>query len=492
MVRHMKRSSFGSTEASTHHGNARPAQAENGYPEEQPLEWLERIETWQQDLSTVIRELAQGLGQLREQVGQQARALKHNEQVVSELMAENARLVEWTSHAGRQVETLEARVRQLEEPLPNFQPEHRLTQERVVPEPVKREPSKRKPFNRRYTALAFVLFVLAGIAMGSAVVLFFKQQDQVTVSPLDGPKAPERSSLPAKEPLEASPNTLFIKDGEAPMQVNPRADQPRKLEQGPMVRDPSTPAPAPDAPFGAAKSAKDTRSQAVRERIVQASQEIPHLRVHNVSGNEDEAIPLDIAVDLPPSEHALSVEIRGLPAEARLSAGTQGNGWWRLSPADLEELTVTPPRDSDEDLRLSVRLVEEAGKTVTQAAGTVTVNAVADTPALAVRVADGDQYTAIPIEIHVASSDRDGSETLAIFISGIPETAKLSAGKQRPDGVWILSAHQLPGLILTPQANSPSKIELRVTAVATESSNGDTSSTSRIVKFRVFPADQPH
>ncbi len=70
--------------------------------------------------------------------------------------------------------------------------------------------------------------------------------------------------------------------------------------------------------------------------------------------------------------------------------------------------------------------------------------------------------------------DRDGSESLALVITGVPVGATLSAGTQNPDGSWTLippspnSLAPFPGLTLTPPANFSGTINLTVTAIATE------------------------
>ena len=80
--------------------------------------------------------------------------------------------------------------------------------------------------------------------------------------------------------------------------------------------------------------------------------------VTDVTGSEDTAIPLDIAValaDTDGSESITSVVISGVPAGATLSAGSDdGNGTWTVAPGDLDGLTITPPEHYSGDFELSV------------------------------------------------------------------------------------------------------------------------------------------
>jgi large repetitive protein len=53
------------------------------------------------------------------------------------------------------------------------------------------------------------------------------------------------------------------------------------------------------------------------------------------------------------------------------------------------------------------------------------------------------------LNIAAASTDRDGSERVSVFIADVPAGATLSAGQQDDNGVWQLSASELVGLTIT-------------------------------------------
>jgi hypothetical protein len=78
-------------------------------------------------------------------------------------------------------------------------------------------------------------------------------------------------------------------------------------------------------------------------------------------------------------------------------------------------------------------------------------------PKLTVQDAQGNEDTAIGLTISARVTDP--SETLSIIISGLPESAILSAGKRIEDGAYLLTATQLVGLTITPppisKARSP-------------------------------------
>ncbi|MBF0171114.1 MAG: hypothetical protein HQK87_08510, partial [Nitrospinae bacterium] len=210
----------------------------------------------------------------------------------------------------------------------------------------------------------------------------------------------------------------------------------------------------------------------------------PTLVLQDASGVEDRMIPLDIAAaltDLDGSE-SLTITLSGLPDGALLSAGIDnGDGSWTLTPAELTGLTLTPPADSDQDFTIAVAATatERAGGDATTTFGSLAVSLApdADAPVLALHDISGVEDRAIPLDLTAALADQDGSETLAITISGLPDGAVLSAGTANGDGSWSLVPDQLAGLTLTPPANSDQGFSLTVAAVATEADGGATATT---------------
>jgi hypothetical protein len=70
----------------------------------------------------------------------------------------------------------------------------------------------------------------------------------------------------------------------------------------------------------------------------------------------------------------------------------------------------------------------------------VTVNPVADLPSLSVSAATGNEDSAIALSITTGLLDTDGSETLSIAVTGVPNGAVLSAGTtvlSPINGVWM-------------------------------------------------------
>ena len=215
----------------------------------------------------------------------------------------------------------------------------------------------------------------------------------------------------------------------------------------------------------------------------------PTLTVRDASGSEDTPIPLDIKVQTPGDAATLIITMRGVPSGATLSAGERITDGWRLSPSDLEGISVAPPPNSDKDFELSLQLEDTATNTaIEHRTLRVSLNAVADPPSLHAIGAIGDQFTAMPLQIKSRLTDRDGSESMVIELSGLPHSAILSAGKREADGTWVLTAPELSGLVLTPQEDSPSRVVLKITAIAVESSNNATATTEATVHLGIVAA----
>src|SRR5882672_5738271 len=117
----------------------------------------------------------------------------------------------------------------------------------------------------------------------------------------------------------------------------------------------------------------------------------PTLTVTPTSGNEDTAIALGshIAAALTDTDgsEALAIKIAGVPTGATLSAGTNnGGGIWSLTPAQIAGLTITPPKNADAAMSLTVTATStesNGGATASKSAVlAVQVTGVADAPTL--------------------------------------------------------------------------------------------------------------
>jgi Ca2+-binding RTX toxin-like protein len=189
------------------------------------------------------------------------------------------------------------------------------------------------------------------------------------------------------------------------------------------------------------------------------------------SGNEDSWIPLDLGLsgaDQDGGSETVDVAVTGLPAGARLNHGSYdlSTGSWVLSPTDLADLAVLPPRNFSGDMNVGVRVtVTESGGDVRSDDFTLTVHLAPVSDAAIVSTnAHGLEDQPVALNLSVSPGDTTGTPEAitAIRIHGVPTGATLSVGTRTADGTWTLSPAQLPGLTLTPPAQWSGTISLGV------------------------------
>ncbi len=142
-------------------------------------------------------------------------------------------------------------------------------------------------------------------------------------------------------------------------------------------------------------------------------------------GAEDTSIliqPAFLTSDMDGSETwSEFTQVAGVPAGASLSRGTEiAPGLWQVATADLRGglVSVRPAEHSDADftLTLTATLTDSGNGTSVSRSVTgthrVTVDAVADAPALSASDVAGDEDQPIALNLSAALVDSDGSEIL--------------------------------------------------------------------------------
>ncbi|MFN3236993.1 MAG: PilC/PilY family type IV pilus protein, partial [Pseudomonadales bacterium] len=170
------------------------------------------------------------------------------------------------------------------------------------------------------------------------------------------------------------------------------------------------------------------------------------------------------------------------PATLTIAGGTDqddfdltGNALTFSSAPDFEA-----PADSNGDNVYVVDIRAFDGVNQSFQTITVTVQPVAD-PVATFNVtpnAAGNEDTAIGLGISATLTDTDGSETLSYQITNVPTGASFNAGSDAGGGTWNFAAGDVAGLTITPPAHDDSNFTLSVTAIATETLNGDTQTTA--------------
>ncbi|MFC3127674.1 hypothetical protein ACFOD4_21635 [Pseudoroseomonas globiformis] len=224
----------------------------------------------------------------------------------------------------------------------------------------------------------------------------------------------------------------------------------------------------------------------------------------SIRGYEDTAIPVKVAFSTPDKDGserwAEWTTISGMPADAALSQGVLlSDGRWQVRTAELAagRISLLPPKDSDVDIPLTFSTVlsdSGNGKTVSRTIVTRTTAVlvgVADMPVAGAADVSGLEDQPIPLHLHAALIDTDGSEHLVLTLAGLPAGAVLSAGTRQPDGTWRLQPDHLAGLTVTMPRDYSGSQTLTFTARAVERDGDAAVSVHRFTVQTEAVADTP-
>ncbi len=322
---------------------------------------------------------------------------------------------------------------------------------------------------------------------GSDTLKFEEHFDEATSHERTATENKSTTRLAQPAATETPPEDLPLENSSQERNTATVSESQQKSEIGEPV-DPSTQTPT-TAPGSAPEPVPD------HEIITESSASAPILTTADAIGIEDTMIAIDISSQLTDTDgsESLAITIGGVPEGAFLSAGTsRGNGEWQLTPDQLENLSLTPPANSDEAFSLTVTATSTESHGGQQNSRSEIIDffieAVPDTPELTTVAATGTEDTAITLDISTALTDLDGSETLsAITLSGLPEGSIVSAGTQNIDGSWSVAQDDLEGLQLTPPKDYSDNFEINVSVTATDS-NGSSSTSTAVLPVTITTA----
>jgi hypothetical protein len=227
------------------------------------------------------------------------------------------------------------------------------------------------------------------------------------------------------------------------------------------------------------------------------------------SGNEDTRINLNLGLTSGDSHETLSLTLTGVAGDSHFYAGAgsntaigtdHGNGTWSFTGAEVAQiqaggLFIQPPAhwsdwntgDNGGGMHLAATLTSttapdaETGQAATASSSLafdLHVASVADAPNLAggnLLAEAGAQ--SVPLDLRSSLTDTDGSESLSLRITGLPDDASLNHGVRNADGSWSLGSDDLQGLAISTTARDAGTSTMHVVATATET-NGSQASTS--------------
>ena len=257
--------------------------------------------------------------------------------------------------------------------------------------------------------------------------------------------------------------------------------------------------------------------QQIFDVTVVAVADTPTLSVAPLTVNEDTEIDftgLSAALTDTDGSETLSVTISGIPAGARIFDNQDleiavVDGTVEITDpseiAALSQFSIIPPPDDDSDFQLTATATSTESENQDQASiqqtFDVTVIAVADAPTLATTAISGNEDTQIDFTgLASALTDTDGSETLSVVISRIPDGALVFDDNDEKvdveEGVaTITDPDRLAALNLfsvKPPPDDDTDFTLTVTATTTETANGDQASVEQTFNVTVVAvADAP-
>ena len=246
----------------------------------------------------------------------------------------------------------------------------------------------------------------------------------------------------------------------------------------------------------------------------------------SASGKEDAKIDLSISPSSSDSSETFNVTIKDIPAGAKIFYNgveqslqfDSGTGKYFVVLEDFKPdaskggVQLMPPANSNQDFSLKVSA--ESVDSLTLDGTPYVVKSVAkelDIKVSVKGVADGAVVTATPqtyVEaalddksvqvklgdlVSVALGDTDGSETLTVKVTGLPEGFSLDAGTLLVSGsgtgrVWLLTQEQFDKALIKVPANYSGNVEFTVAGVATEN-DGDANTGAPVkVGFTVTPS----
>jgi len=210
------------------------------------------------------------------------------------------------------------------------------------------------------------------------------------------------------------------------------------------------------------------------------------------------------------SESVSNVSVSGLPEGAVLDFmpapgasvvntpdGIQISGDPDAIRTTLDTLSLTPDGDNGDDFELTISVSSQdtgGALTVVSTPMSFDVIPIADAPTFAGGDFTTNEDETVALTGLIAElNDTDGSETIAIVISGVPEGANLNGGTDLGDGRFALTSIELAALEFTPPPDAHGDFELTLEVTATENEGADTVTRTAPVAISVIPvADTPN
>lgn len=217
----------------------------------------------------------------------------------------------------------------------------------------------------------------------------------------------------------------------------------------------------------------------------------PVLEVWTSGGTEDTPIPIYLFarvgnVTIEDPILSLNITILGLPESFIISRGMHSGERVILREQDFGNMTLTPPKDfaGNLTLNISAELKTEYETSLSTTLLPFNVTAQADVPNLITQNTCATNISnttwSIPLSIISSLTDIDGSESLLVVLSGLPDGYELNKEPENGTHAQYLDPASLTGLAAQHEGMFEPFL-LKVVATSVEKSNGDSVNVTRTI-----------
>ena len=198
------------------------------------------------------------------------------------------------------------------------------------------------------------------------------------------------------------------------------------------------------------------------------------MEISILNGTEDTLITVYLSAHIPNSHNVnssgLTIRITDYPPGSTFSKGVYSGQFWTLASTDFGEFQLSLSPHLSGNFEVTAEALSADSQSARMGTAQFTVQPVADTPVISIvhrdRCIEPGHFS-----FTIASSlvDVDGSEVLAVSVSGLPTGSQLSTGRVTEQGDYILdSLEPLTIITATVPSTIDEEVNINLTATATE------------------------
>ena len=209
---------------------------------------------------------------------------------------------------------------------------------------------------------------------------------------------------------------------------------------------------------------------------------------------EDNPVPIQLSAH-PHSQSSsltsdLLIHITQLPANSSLNRGTYDGQVWRFTSADFGESELSLPEHTSGTFMIEAEAIDPTASLRRTGTQQFTITPVADAPIMTVVHDPCICSGTFKFSIESSLVDTDGSESLEVIVSRLPDRTQLSAGEKSSNGDYIFNSTEqlmIENVIANFSQVDLNTLTMTVNAKATETANDDSAVTSATISVPVCP-----